>query len=68
LISKAEEVQSSSLARANDLWAETERGLVNAAPWIPLVNTSTVDVLSAQVHNFARTPTLGVLFDQMWVR
>ncbi|MDT4924825.1 MAG: hypothetical protein QOG01_2538, partial [Pseudonocardiales bacterium] len=68
LMRRAEAVQATSLADADDLWAEVEQRLVRAAPWVPLVNPLSVDVLSTQVHNFKRTPTLGVLFDQMWVR
>lgn len=68
LMVRAEEVQATSLAAADELWAQVERGLLAAAPWVPLVNTSLVDVLSRRVHNFKRSPTLGVLFDQMWVQ
>jgi peptide/nickel transport system substrate-binding protein len=68
VMSQAEQLQATSLAQANDLWAQVERRLVTAAPWIPLVNPSSLDVLSTRVHNFKRTPALGVLFDQMWVR
>jgi peptide/nickel transport system substrate-binding protein len=68
LMRQAEVAQATSLARADKLWATVERRLVDAAPWIPLVNPFSVDVLSERVHNFKRTPTLGVLFDQMWVR
>ncbi|MCU1656273.1 MAG: hypothetical protein JWO57_929 [Pseudonocardiales bacterium] len=28
----------------------------------------TTDALSARVHNFKRSPTVGVVLDQMWVR
>jgi peptide/nickel transport system substrate-binding protein len=68
LMHQAEVAQATSLARADDLWARVDRRLVDAAPWIPLVNPFSVDVLSERVHNFKRTPTLGVLFDQMWLR
>ena len=67
LMDRAEAIQATSLAAANDLWAEVERRLLDAAPWVPLVNPLSVDVLSTRVHNFKRTPALGVLFDQMWV-
>jgi peptide/nickel transport system substrate-binding protein len=67
LMSQAEQLQATSLAQANELWAQVERRLVSAAPWIPLVNPSSLDVLSTRVHNFKRTPALGALFDQMWV-
>jgi ABC-type transport system substrate-binding protein/DNA-binding SARP family transcriptional activator len=68
LMHQAEVAQANSLARADDIWATVDRRLVEAAPWIPLVNPFSVDVLSERVHNFKRTPALGVLFDQMWVR
>jgi YVTN family beta-propeller protein len=68
LMHQAEAAQATSLARGDDLWAKVDRRLVDAAPWIPLVNPFSVDLLSERVHNFKRTPTLGVLFDQMWVR
>ncbi len=67
LMHRAEQRQATSLAAANDMWAEVERRLLDAAPWVPLVNPLSVDVLSTRVHNFKRTPALGVLFDQMWV-
>ncbi len=68
LIERADATQATSLAQADQLWGAVERRLVDAAPWIPLVNPVSVDVLSERAHNFKRTPTLGVLFDQMWVR
>ena len=68
LMNRAERAQSTSPATANDLWAQVDRRIVNAAPWIPLVNPSYVDVVSARVHNYQLNPVLGVLFDQMWVR
>lgn len=68
LMEQAEATQATSLAQADQLWGAVERRLVDAAPWIPLVNPVSVDVLSERAHNFKRTPTLGVLFDQMWVR
>jgi hypothetical protein len=41
---------------------------VDAAPWIPLVTPTCVDVLSTRVHSYVRSPVLGVFFDQMWLR
>lgn len=67
LISQATQLQSSSRAAANDLWAQVDRRLVDAAPVIPLVNPSWVDVVSTRVHHYERSPVLGVLFDQMRV-
>ena len=67
LMDRATRAESSSLAAANELWARADRRIVDAAPWVPLVNPSYVDVVSARVHNYQRNPELGVLFDQMWV-
>ena len=65
---RAEQLQSSSPDEANQLWAQIDKDIVNAAPWIALVNPSWVDVVSPRVHNYVRNPFLGVLFDQMWIR
>ena len=65
---RAEQLQLPSPDEANQLWAQIDRSIVNAAPWIALVNPSWVDVVSPRVHNYVRNPFLGVLFDQMWVR
>lgn len=65
---RAEQLQSSSPDEANQLWAQIDKDIVNAAPWIALVNPSWVDVVSSRVHNYVRNSFLGVLFDQMWVR
>jgi peptide/nickel transport system substrate-binding protein len=59
---------SSSVAAGNDLWAEVEHRIIDAAPWIPLVTPSWVDVFSTRVHNYQRSPVAGVFYDQMWVR
>ncbi|MDQ6849417.1 MAG: ABC transporter substrate-binding protein [Actinomycetota bacterium] len=68
LMNQAEQVQATSPAAANDLWAQVDRRIVDAAPWIPLVSPTWVDVVSTRVHNYQRSPVLGVFFDQMWVR
>jgi YVTN family beta-propeller protein len=65
---RAEQLQSSSPDKANQLWAQIDQNIVDAAPWIALVNPSWVDVVSPRIHNYVRNSFLGVLFDQMWVR
>jgi peptide/nickel transport system substrate-binding protein len=67
LMDRAEKLQSSSPAAADQLWTDVDRQITDAAPWIPLVTPSWVDVVSKQAHNYQRNPVLGVLFDQMWV-
>jgi peptide/nickel transport system substrate-binding protein len=68
LMQRADRAQLSSQVAGNDVWAQVDRRIVDAAPWIPLVNPSWVDVVSPKVHNYVRSPVLGVFFDQMWVR
>ncbi len=68
LIARAQRLQTSSPTAANDLWTQVDHRIVDAAPWVPLVTPSWVDVLSKRVHNYQRSPLLGVFFDQMWVR
>jgi YVTN family beta-propeller protein len=68
LLDRARQVESSSIAAANTLWEQADRRLVDAAPWIPLVTPTWIDVTSTRVHNFKRSPVLGVLLDQMWLR
>ena len=65
---RAEQLQFSSPDEANRLWAQIDKDIVDAAPWIALVNPSWVDVVSPRLHNYVRNSFLGVLFDQMWVR
>jgi YVTN family beta-propeller protein len=67
LIRQAEQLESTSRQAANDLWAQADKRITDASPWIPLVNNSSVDAVSSRVHNYLRHPILGVLFDQMWV-
>ncbi len=67
LWSRGDRVQATSLAVANDEWAQADRRLVDAAPWIPLISTVTIDVSAKDVHGYKRNPALGVLYDQMWV-
>jgi peptide/nickel transport system substrate-binding protein len=66
-VHRALRLQASSSVAADALWATVDRRIVDAAPFIPLVNPSWVDVVSSRVENYERSPVIGVLFDQMWV-
>jgi ABC-type transport system substrate-binding protein len=68
LLDQARRVESTSLAKATQLWAKADRMLTDKAPWIPLVTPTWVDVVSTRVRNYARSPVLGMLFDQMRLR
>lgn len=67
LIQRAEQLESTSRAAANDVWTDADQRITYASAWIPLVNETSVDTVSPRVHNYLRNPALGVLFDQMWV-
>jgi ABC-type transport system substrate-binding protein len=64
----ADRAQTTSLAEANELWAQEDKRLVDAEPWIPLVTPTWVDAVSTRVHNYKRNLVIGPLFDQMWLR
>ncbi len=68
LIDTARRLQRTSVARAGAAWHRVDVALVNAAPWIPLVNPTWEDVVSTRVTGFERNLWLGPLFDQMRVR
>ncbi|TPG19769.1 protein kinase domain-containing protein [Pedococcus bigeumensis] len=64
---EAQQLESTSLHAANDVWAVADKRITDASPWISLVNASWVDAVSKRVHNYVRNPVIGVLFDQMWI-
>ncbi len=68
-IGKALTEQTTNPDAARGLWEGVDRQTVDQAPWVPLVNPKTVDVLSKRVGNYQYSPNgLGMLFDQLWVR
>ena len=65
---RATAAQASAPSTAAQLWQRVDRGVVDAAPWLPLINKRGIDLLSERVGNYQRNPQLGVLLDQLWVR
>jgi peptide/nickel transport system substrate-binding protein len=54
---------------ARGVWERVDRRIVDEAPWVPLVNPKSVDVLSRRVGNYQYSANgLGMLLDQLWVR
>jgi YVTN family beta-propeller protein len=53
---------------ANRQWTRVDRALVDAAPWLPLYNPRSVELLSARVGGRRYNPLYGTLIDQLWVR
>jgi len=63
--------QATNPDAARGLWERIDRETVRQAPWVPLVNPKTVDVLSKRVGNYQYSPAgpaSGMLIDQLWVR
>jgi peptide/nickel transport system substrate-binding protein len=67
-IAHATALQSVNVATANRAWQQIDAEVTRDAPWIPLINPLGIDLVSARVGNYQRTPALGVLLDQLWVR
>jgi YVTN family beta-propeller protein len=68
-IGRALTAQVANPYAARGLWERVDRQLVDQAPWVPLVNPKTVDVLSKRVGNYQYSPNgLGMMLDQLWVR
>ena len=68
-IDKALRAQAQSPDAARGAWEQVDRETVDEAPWVPLVNPRSVDVLSKRVGDYQYSPNgLGVLIDQLWVR
>ena len=60
--------QATNPDAARGLWERIDRQTVDQAPWVPLVNPKSVEVLSKRVGNYQYEPQLGVLIDQLWTR
>jgi peptide/nickel transport system substrate-binding protein len=53
---------------ARGLWAAVDHRIVDEAPWVPLVNFETVDVVSKRVGDYEYSPAIGTpVLDQLWV-
>jgi peptide/nickel transport system substrate-binding protein len=65
-VDRALALQSDSGA-SNPAWAAADRAITDAAPWVPLVNTREVAVVSRRAHNVQSNPQWGVLADQIWI-
>ncbi len=53
---------------ANQLWAQIDQQLVDAAPWVPSWNTSTTGLASPRVGNITPHFQYDILLDQLWVQ
>jgi YVTN family beta-propeller protein len=67
-MARAAEMQASDPVRANALWSEADRALVDQAAAAPLVNQHAVGFVSERVGNYQLHPQWLTLLDQLWVR
>ncbi len=66
-MARADELQLTDPASAAHLWAQIDHDIVDQAPYVPLVNTLTLGLVSSRVGNFQYNPQWDVLLDQLWV-
>ena len=63
---QAEQLSDPTGSRA--LWQRVDREITDASPWVPLMASKDVNVLSKRVGNYQYSPDIGMLIDQLWVR
>lgn len=68
VIRHAENLEPTAPAAAGALWSNVDRRIGYAAPWVPLYNVRSTDVLSVRVDNYEHNPMLGFLIDRAWVK
>jgi YVTN family beta-propeller protein len=68
LIARAQALQLTDPAAAQALWARADRRAVDQAAWVPLVNNSSVELLSRRTGNFSLDASSQPQIDQLWVR
>jgi peptide/nickel transport system substrate-binding protein len=68
LIARALRTETTDQIRANAIWTQAERRIVDQAAAVPLFNPKALDLVSPRVGGVQRSPEWGVLLDQLWVR
>jgi YVTN family beta-propeller protein len=64
----ASHTQTVNTQLADRQWARVDRAVVGAAPWLPLYNPRSVELLSRRTGGRRYNPLYGTLIDQLWVR
>jgi YVTN family beta-propeller protein len=67
-IKEAAVLQASDPARANELWSEIDRTLVDQAVAVPWRSPRDKVLVSERVGNYQGHPLWGTLLDQLWVK
>jgi peptide/nickel transport system substrate-binding protein len=66
---KAQAEQRSDPTGSRALWQRVDREITDAAPWVPLIASKNVSVLSKHIGNYQYSPAaVAMLIDQLWVR
>ena len=68
LIQKALKMGITNPTAANQIWAQADKSIVDAAAWDPMVNPKYIDVLSSRVKGYAFSPQWYFLLDQASVK
>jgi YVTN family beta-propeller protein len=68
LVSRAQRLQLTDPAKAERVWAAADRLAVDAAAWVPLVSTSSIEFLSRRAGHFTVDANSQPQIDQLWVR
>ena len=68
LIRRAGELEATDQAAATRLWSTIDRRIIDQAPWIPLVDLRSNELVSRRLGNYTWNPQIGFLIDQAWVR
>jgi peptide/nickel transport system substrate-binding protein len=68
-IAHAQSLEIADPQAAAVLWAKVDRDLVDQAPWVPFLDSQTLDLVSSRVGNYVYSLWVGgALLDQLWVR
>jgi ABC-type transport system substrate-binding protein len=67
LIGRAETLQLTNPAAAQNIWAEADHLAVDQAAWVPLANTGYAELLSRRAGHFALDTDGLPQIDQLWV-
>jgi ABC-type transport system substrate-binding protein len=65
---EAAALQASDPVRANQLWAEVDRAIVDQAVALPWGSPRYIALVSERVGNYQGHPLWGTLLDQLWVK
>jgi YVTN family beta-propeller protein len=65
---RAQQLAATDVAASSGLWSRVDHKVVDAAPWVAVLNAAGLELTSKRVANYQRNPQFGVLIDQLWVR